>query len=247
MNMAKKVLTHQLSEPLGDTKAAKVEINPGDGNLIIDGLTGGEPVLANGSLQYLENQDQPNLSVDTSNGLATYTLKSGGKCQPWLHLPWAVCNGATEWQVHLNPAIPMDLLARSSGGNVKVHLAGNVVNSLVADTGGGNMDLELPDRAANLNVTAKTGGGNVNIEIGQFTSGGNTVNARSGAGNVTVRMPNQLAARVHATSGVGKVTVDTRLNKVDRDIYQSPDYEETADRIEITVHSGAGNVSVTAR
>ena len=40
--MAKKVLTHNLSEPLNGAKMAKFDVNTGTGNLTIDSLAGGE-------------------------------------------------------------------------------------------------------------------------------------------------------------------------------------------------------------
>jgi hypothetical protein len=51
--MAKNVLTHNLSEPLGSATTAKIDIDTGTGNLMIDRLAGGEPGLARGTLQYL--------------------------------------------------------------------------------------------------------------------------------------------------------------------------------------------------
>ncbi len=64
------VLTDNLSEPLKGATAAKVDINTGAGNLVIDRLPGGEQLLASGTLQYLENQGLPTRSVNTSNGQA---------------------------------------------------------------------------------------------------------------------------------------------------------------------------------
>lgn len=240
-------LTHNLSEPLGEATTAKVDINAGDGNLTIDRLIGGEQVLASGTLQYLENQDLPTRSVNTSNGRATLTLRASGRGQRWFRLPWAACNGATEWQIHLNPTVSSDITAHSDGGNVKLNLAGMAVTRVSADTGGGNMDVVLPDNAANLSVTAKTGAGNVTVEIGSGITGSNTVNASSGAGNVVVRIPSGLAARIHVTSGLGKASVDPRFGKTDNNSYQSLDYDGAADKIEITVKSGAGNVSVNTK
>jgi hypothetical protein len=43
---------------------------------------------------------------------------------------------------------------------------------------------------------------------------------------------------------VGKVIVDSRFSKIDRNTYKSPDYDGAANKVEITVNSGAGNVSV---
>src|SRR5512135_784971 len=191
--MAKNVLTHNLSEPLGNATVAKINIDNGDGNMKVDGLTGGEPVLASGTLEYLEKLGQPQRTLDTSDGQATLTLKASGG-QTWFRFPWQACNGATTWQIHLNPKVQSDITAHSDGGNVKLNLAGMAVTRVSADTGGGNMDVVLPDNAANLSVTARTGGGNVIVEIGSALTGSNVVNANSGAGNVVVRIPGGVAA-----------------------------------------------------
>ena len=79
------------------------------------------------------------------------------------------------------------------------------------------------------------------------TTGSNNVNANSGAGNVVVRVPSGTAARIHATSGLGKLIIDSRFIKMDDNTYQSPDYDIASDKVEITAHSGAGNVSVSTR
>ena len=50
------VLTQNLSEPLDGTKTARVDISTDIGNLTIDRLTSGEPLLASGTLQYVEGQ-----------------------------------------------------------------------------------------------------------------------------------------------------------------------------------------------
>jgi len=222
--MAKNVLTENFSEPLSGATTAKVDINASDGNLTIDRLTGGEQVLASGTLQYLEKQGLPARTLNTSNGQAALKLKASGGGQPWFRFPWQACNGATEWQIHLNPKVQSDITAHSGGGNVKLDLAGMAVTRVSADTGGGNMDVVLPEDAANLSVTAKTG-----------------------AGNVVVHVPSGVAARIHATTGLGKAIVDPRFSKTDQNTYQSSDFDSAANKVEITVHSGAGNVSVNTK
>jgi len=245
--MAKNVITYDLSEPLNGATTAKVDINAGDGNLTIDRLTGDEQVLASGTLQYFENQGLPTRTLVSSNGQATLTLKRGGTGRRWFRLPWAACNGATEWRIRLNPRVASDITAHSDGGNVKLNLAGIAVTRVSADTGGGNMDVVLPEDAANLSVTAKTGAGNVTVEIGSGITGSHTVSANSGAGNVVVRIPSGVAARIHATAGLGKATVDPRFGKTEDNTYQSSDFDSAANKVEITVNSGAGNVSVNTK
>ncbi len=245
--MANRLLTDSLSEPLNGATTAKFDINTGAGNLTIDRLTGSEPVLAAGTLEYFEKQGPPTRSVRSDNGQATLTVRGGSAGQPWFRFPWEACNGAFEWQIHLNRIVSSDITAHSGGGNVKLDLAGMAVTRVSADTGGGNMDVLLPDNAANLSVTARTGAGNVTVEIGSGMTGSNTVNADSGAGNVVVRVPSGIAAKVHATSGLGKVMVDSRFSQIDKKTYQSSDFDSAANKVEITVHSGAGNASVNVK
>lgn len=237
------VLTQDLSEPLGGATIAKIEIDPGDGNLTVDTLALGAQELVSGTLQYLENQDQPTHTVDASSSPAAVTLRASPGKQPWIRLPWSACNGATDWSVHLNPGVISDLTAHTDGGNVKLDLARVSLTHLAADAGGGNISVVLPDRAADLNAIVKTGAGDVLVEFGSITGNG-SITASSGAGNVKVRMPGNIAARIHTNSGMGKILIDSRFSKIDDTTYQSSSYDSAADRVEITVRSGAGNVTI---
>lgn len=245
--MNAQILSDKFSEPLDSATTARFDIHAGDGNLTIDPLAGGEQILAGGTLQYIENQGVPTRILDSKNGKTTLTLRGSTAGRPWFHFPWSACNGATEWQIHLNPTVPSDITAHSDGGNVKLNLAGMSVTHVSADTGGGNLDMVLPDNTDNLGVIARTGAGNVTVEIGGGIVGKNIVNAESGAGNVDVYIPSDVAARIHATTGLGKAMVDLRFSKIKDNTYQSSDFDTAANKVEITLHSGAGNVSVNTR
>ncbi len=245
--MANNVLTDEFFVPLNEAKTARVDIHAGDGNLAIDALAAGEQALASGRLQYFENQGLPARKLDANGDQVTLTLRGGADRRPRFRLPWSACNGATEWQVHLNPAVSVDITAHSDGGNLRLDLAGMAVRRLAADTGGGNLEVALPDQAAGLNVTAKTGGGKVSIEIGRGLTGSSAVEAGSGAGEVVVRIPGDVAARIHATTGLGKVIVDPQYVQVEKYTYQSAGFDSAADRVEIKAHSGAGNVIISTK
>ena len=218
------LLTYTLVEPLDGMTTAMVSVNPGDGNLEIDTLTGGEQILAGGTLQYFEKQGPPNRSMVIMNGQANLTLEPGSGKQSWLRLPWAAYNGATVWQIHLNPDVLSDITAHSDGGNIKLNLAGTSITRLLADTGGGNIEVILPDNTASLTVTVKTG-----------------------AGNVTVELPGGVAARVQVATGLGKAILDPRLSQIDKNTYQTPDFDDAIVKVEIIASSGAGNVIVNSR
>lgn len=242
--MAKNPLTDQFSEPLNGVTSAVYDIHTGDGNLIIEALPGDPQVLASGSLQYFEKQGLPERSLVSRSGSASLSLKGGNAGRPWLRMPWSACNGATDWQVRLNPGVASDITAYTGGGNLHLDLGAGALTCLSADTGGGNIDLHLPEQAAGLNVSLRTGGGSITLQVGRQTTGSNTISAQSGAGNVVVHLPAGIEARVHTTTGLGKAIVDPSFSKIDANTYQSAGFESAADKVEVTAKSGAGNVVV---
>jgi hypothetical protein len=246
-NRGGKILTDTLAEPLNDTTAAKVDINAGSGNLTIDRLPAGEPLLASGTLEYAERLGLPVRTLNSINGQTSFSLRTGDSGRTGFRFPWDACNSEINWLIHLNTTVATDLTAFSGGGNLKLDLAGMLVTKLSAETGGGNVDVVLPDKSTDLNVMAKTGAGNVAISLGSGATGSSTVNASSGAGNVAVHLPSGIAARVYLSSGIGKAIIDPRFSKIDDQTYQSPDYASAANKIDITLQSGAGNVSVDTK
>lgn len=242
--MANKIITLNRSEPLGDAKMARFDIDTCTGNLTINQLPNSASLLASGMLEYPEKQDPPAWNLDVRDGLSTLVLKGTGSRQPGFRLPWAAYNGETSWQVQINPSISTEITAHSGGGNMKINLARMTITRVSADSGGGNLDLTLPDSASDLSVTAKSGGGNITVELGRGTTGRNTITATTGAGKVIVRLSPGLPAFIHADTGLGKVTVDPQYSLVEKNTYRSPGYDTAVDRVEINASSGAGNVSI---
>jgi hypothetical protein len=61
---------------------------------------------------------------------------------------------------------------------------------------------------------------------------------------VVLRVPPGVAARVEGVMGLGKPDVDTaRFPKVDGG-YQSSDFAQAADRVDVRVDGGVGSVTV---
>lgn len=245
--MDRNVLIHEIAEPIEDAKTARIELDADDGNMTIDASATGEPMLLRGTLEYYEQQGLPIETLTYEKDKALFTLMGIPSRKPMFHLPWSACNGATNWAIHLNPAIPAAVIAHSDGGNLTLDLAGMTLSEVSASTGGGNIDLALPDGSSNLSVNAKTGAGNVTIDLGEGLAGRNSIQASSGAGNVMINLPAGIAARVHASSGLGGTQVASRYNLVGKDTYQSIDYEAASSRLEIEAKSGAGVVIVSIK
>ena len=218
------LLTYLLSEPLHGARKAYVQVIADDGNLAIDPLTSGEPLLVSGQLQYFEKQGPPARTLEVKDGQMNLTIRGSRSQRPWIHFPWSACNAAHEWRIQLNPAISMDLLAHSGGGNVKLDLAGTTLTSISAATGGGNIDVILPDALTDLNADFNTG-----------------------AGNLTIQLPVGVEARIHGESGLGKVIVDSKFKMTAEKTYQSDGYDHTGKKVTIKATSGVGNVTISIR
>lgn len=245
--MSNKILTEEFSEPLNGARSATIEIDTRQGNLAVGRLEGGDLLLANGRLEYVEKSGPPSRSLSSSNHAARLAIKGAGGSRAVLRLPWQACNAATDWSIHLSPRVALEINAVSGGGNVKLDLTGLRVNRVCAESGGGNMEVAMPEEAENLGVAVTSGGGDVTLEIGRGTTGDGTAQAESGAGNVSVLVPSGIAARIHAVTGMGKVIVHPRFGMIDNETYQSADYDQARDRIEVSAKSGLGNVSVMER
>lgn len=218
-NSEVKVLSQALSEPANGATSAKLDIHRYSGDLAIDRSTSGKQDLASGLLPYLENQELIR-SADTINGQATLTFKTNTKSSGF-RLPWVGCNDDTQWQIHLTPGVPFEITAYSGGGTMALNLTGMTISRVSAETGGGNVSVVLPDQAADLLVSAKTG-----------------------AGNVLVTVPAKIAAKIYIETGAGKVSLDPRFSKIDDKTYLSPGYDNAVNKADITIKSGAGNVTV---
>lgn len=235
------LLSMPLAEPLNDTTSAEFSVDLADGNLNLEGNSSDKAMLAMGTLQYLENIGVPLSSSSTFNGHTQYTLSTSAG-QSWLKLPWSACNGATDWSITLNPSVAYEISAYTGGGNVKLNLAGLTVTGLDAESGGGNMEVILPDNTEDLAAVVKTGAGKATVRVGNGIKGDHTIEASSGAGEVSVLLPTGMQAKVIIS--MGNVSVGPEFIKVNDTTYETSGYQNAENRIEISIGSGAGKATV---
>jgi hypothetical protein len=125
------------------------------------------------------------------------------------------------WDVALNGDIPLTLDVETGASQATIDLAHTRTSRLDLRTGASSVDLVLPEAAGHTAVTIE-----------------------GGAGSVTVRVPEGVAARVTGSAAVGHLGVDeTRFPRAGS-TWQSPDYDTAANRADIRVSFGAGEVTV---
>lgn len=125
-----------------------------------------------------------------------------------------------DWALRLSEAIPLELTFHTGASEAHLDLSALQVEDLTLNTGASSTVLTLPAR------------------------GRMTASIRAGAASLEVIVPAGMAARLRIRSGVGSVGVDHTRFPRQGDVYQSPDYEQAADRAEITIVAGVGSVTI---
>ncbi len=130
--------------------------------------------------------------------------------------------GSLDWDVSLNKTVLYNLKIDSGASATHLDLTDLKVTNLEVDTGASSTEVYLP---ANAGTTV--------------------VDIDSGAASVKVSVPAGVGARVKVKSGVASVHVDTdRFHRIDDGVYQSDEYNASANRADITVSSGVGTIEV---
>lgn len=125
-----------------------------------------------------------------------------------------------EWRLALNDAIPLSLNLHTGASEVSANLVDTRAGQVSVRAGAGRVDLTLP------------------------AAGETTAYIEGGAGVVSVRVPEGVAAHVEGMAVLGALNVDEeRFPRVGSG-WQSANYDEATNRATIRVRFGAGEVKV---
>ena len=114
--------------------------------------------------------------------------------------------------------------------------------SLTVEAGASQLDIDLKDVLAS-HVELKTGASNSNVTMP--ARGASILDVEAGAASINVRVPENVPARVRAEQGVSSINVDTnRFPRTASGFYQSPNFDTSADRVEVNIKAGLGSISV---
>jgi Domain of unknown function (DUF5668) len=138
----------------------------------------------------------------------------------WGHLMGSWGSGDLDWDVALTPDVPLELVFETGASETRVDLSSLRVSDLRLKTGASATDITLP------------------------AAGSTRVHVSSGAASVVLRVPSGVAARVAGTMGLGSLDVDSARFPRREGGYESPDFAEAANRVDIQVEGGVGSVVV---
>lgn len=205
--------TQEVSIPLEDASRAEIKLKHGAGHLA---LAAGAPAgqLASGSF---------------AGGLDYRTRREGDTLLVRLRVPersgfvfpWAWTQGALDWDVLLNPDIPLTLEFKTGASRSEIDLTELLVTELELETGASESVLTLP---------AHAGLTRAKIECGAAT--------------VEIRIPGGVAARIRTQAGLARIGIDETRFPRRGDVYESPDYGAAAHKADIRIETGVGAVDI---
>jgi hypothetical protein len=136
-------------------------------------------------------------------------------------IPWWEFGGGRKWDIHLNGGVPLALDVEVGAAESKIDLTDIRVTDLKLQTGASGTDLWMPARAGQTHAKVSAGVASINIKI-----------------------PSEVAARIEWEGGLSTIDVDTRRFPQSGKVYQSPNYADAANRIDLRVEMGVGSVQV---
>jgi hypothetical protein len=141
---------------------------------------------------------------------------------PVQFIPFSWSPGYTlDWNVRLNPAVSLNLDFETGAGESCLDLSDLQVKDLRLKTGASQTDLRLPVNA-----------------------GYSRASISSGVAQVEITIPQGVAARLRTRGGLSDIQVDQGRFPRSGDLYQSPDYAEAENKVDLDVEMGVGAVRV---
>ncbi|PWB77142.1 MAG: hypothetical protein C3F07_02540 [Anaerolineales bacterium] len=129
-----------------------------------------------------------------------------------------------------------------SEGVWRFQLTQEVPVTLRVETGASQLDMDLMDVQA-THIELETGASNTNVVMP--TRGASLLDLEAGAASVNIRIPEGTAARIRVKEGLTSLNVDTnRFPQLDSRLYQSANFDQSANRADINIEAGLGSITV---
>ncbi len=204
----------QVSIPLDGATAARIRMHHGAGRLDVSGASLGT-VLLDGTCQGgVDYHAQP------TAGTLDVDMRSARDA--FRRGPFFMFGpgDSLDWRLRLNADVPLQLDLETGASASHLDLAGLKVTDLRLSTGASATDIWLPENAGSTRASIKSGAASVNVNI-----------------------PESVEARISVQSGLAGVSVSRRFERREGG-YESADFATAANRLELSVETGVGAVSI---
>ncbi|HEX5431628.1 MAG TPA: toast rack family protein [Bryobacteraceae bacterium] len=206
-------LTHEAkSIDMGKYEMARIELRMGAGELSVEGNS---PKLLDADFLYNVPSWKPIVESNTSSFRADVKIEQPPHAG-------AMGNRQYKWDLHLNNALPMNLVTNLGAGEARMDLGALNLRSLQIHMGVGSLRLDLRGNPKS----------DYNVEI------------HGGVGEATVFLPKQAGISATARGGIGDIQVEGLENRGGRWINEA--YGRAPVRIHLDIAGGVGNIRLVA-
>ena len=206
--------SEHLQIPLEGATSVRLKVNHGAGRLHLSAGAGLANLAEGDFVGGLDlRMDDEGQEMDVEMSVPSRNFPTG---------PWMWGRQSLDWNVKLNPEVPIRLDIRTGANEADINLAGLQVSELRLATGASSTRLGLPESAG-------------------FTR----VKVEAGAASVSVRVPSGVAARIHTEGGLASISVDkARFEALGSGYYQSTGFDSAENKVELDVSAGVGSVDI---
>lgn len=205
-------------QSLNGANSAAVTVDFGVGRLEIGSLD--EPgLLARGSLSG-QAAGQIRSSYQVRDGQGNLVVRAGGRPGGF---PFGGQSDGPSHQLtlELTKAVPLDLEVESGASEVRLDLHDLQLRTLRLSTGASRAEITLP------------------------SSGQTRAEIEAGAASLRINVPAEVAARIETRgSALSPIQIDESRFPRRGDVYESPDYANATNRVEIILEVGAARVEI---
>lgn len=165
------------------------------------------------------------LNGSAGRGMEFSSHKSGDKLEAKVSagpsfIPFIGPDGGV-WHFRLNRDIPLTLRVEAGASQIEMDLSDLNVTYMRLETGASTTRLTMPARGVSL------------------------LDVEAGAATIDIRVPDGVTARIRMKQGVTSLNIDkNRFPRLDSDLYQSPNYDQSPNRVEINVEAGLGAITI---
>ena len=224
----------QYEEVIGDARSAEIVLGSGVNTVAVSALPESQNLFTADVHYYGE------IDFDVSSGSEkTITLKqrdgslSGGFASVLMLIFGADQpeeEQETDWNIQLNPEVPMNLNVDAGVGNINLDLRDLELTGLAVNAGVGKLDVTLP-----------------------ITEHGYFVDIDGGVGDISITLPEGIAVQLDAEIGVGSLSLPASLRRIDGDsdspvgndgIWETEGFRTATSKVTIRFNSGVGSLTV---
>jgi hypothetical protein len=249
---------------LDGADSSDVQLLIGTGELTV---SPGADGLMEGVFRYNVKEWEPNIQHSKVGNLASVLVQQGTNRNNW---GIAGKGARNEWDIRLDTSTPMRLTIAMGAGSSKLDLSGLRLTRLNVDagasetvircntpnpeqlseveinSGAGKIELHSIGNASPERLSVKGGAGELSLDLNGAWTRSASVDVIAGVGKVTVRVPREVGVKVTTgASPVGKVIVQDLLSSDGG--YVNEAYATAAIKLDISLTTGVGELTVTAR